>query len=36
MFTDETLEGKSEGTTNIDYSDALYNEFQTSIIVPPV
>ena len=28
MFTDETLDGKSEGTTNIDYSDALYNEFQ--------
>ena len=28
MFTDETLEDKSEGTTNIDYSDALYNEFQ--------
>lgn len=28
MFAEDSLEGKSEGTTNIDYSDALYNEFQ--------
>ena len=28
MFTEESLTEKSEGTTNIDYSDALYKEFQ--------
>ncbi len=28
LFTDDSLQEKSNGTTNIDYSEALYNEFQ--------
>lgn len=28
LFTDESISDRNNGTTNIDYSDALYNEFQ--------
>ena len=28
LFTDESISQKKNGTTNIDYSDTLYNEFQ--------